>query len=92
MSMTRDKIVAPHMSFLFRNLFGIQHAFRLILIIFLIFTLNFLYLKNMRTKSDNSKLTFLKKIIHVSLTLLKKNFYALFCLKKMTLKINEIFN
>ena len=34
--------VTPHMSYLFRNLFGIQHAFRLILIIFLIFTLNFL--------------------------------------------------
>ena len=34
--------MTPSMSFLFRNLFGIQQAFRLILIVFLIFTLNYL--------------------------------------------------
>ena len=34
--------MTPNMSFLFRNLFGIQQTFRLILIVFLIFTLNYL--------------------------------------------------
>lgn len=38
---TRENIT-PNMSFLFRHLFGIQHAFRLILIVCLIFTLNYL--------------------------------------------------
>jgi hypothetical protein len=38
---TRENIT-PNMSFLFRHLFGIQQAFRLILIVCLIFTLNYL--------------------------------------------------